>query len=156
MEAHEVLQKAIPENQASKVAKFLAVSPSYVSRWRRRPREDEEDLTATGQRSILDRVCDLIDVCFLINPKDCGLIVQHIVGHYRDLLKKHASPLDCQIRIAETVEDLMVQATEAAMNLNKEGCTDATLRELVQMRDAADLAIERVQKTMSQEDETRD
>lgn len=150
MESYEVLQKAIPELQAGKVAKFLSISADYVRRWRRRP-ADDEDPTATGQRSILDRVTDLIDVVFLINPRDTGLIVQYIVGHYRDLLKAHALPLDCQISVAETVEDLLVQTTEAVNKLNKEGCTEATHRELVQMRDAATLAIERVEATMYKE-----
>lgn len=153
MESFEVLQKAIPELQSPKVAKFLGVVAGYVNAWRRRPSDDENE-TATGKRSPLDRICELIDVCFLINPGDTGLIVQHVVGHYRRLLKTHAKPIDCQVHIADTVDDLLTQAKEAAMNLNKEGCTAATLRELVQMRDAADSAIERVQKTMSQEDQT--
>ncbi len=96
MEAFEVLQKAIPEQQSPKVAKFLGVSANYVNRWRRRPPEDD-DPNATGQRSILDRICDLIDVVFLINPADTGLIVQHIAHHYRGLLQTHASPITCQM-----------------------------------------------------------
>ncbi len=150
MESYEVLQKAIPELESPKVAKFLGISANYVNRWRRRPADDEEP-NGTGQRSILDRVTDLIDVVYLINPGDCGLIIQYVVGYYRRLLKTHASSLNCQIAIANTVEELLVEATQAANKLNKDGCTDATLRELVQMRDAADSAIERVEKTMSQE-----
>lgn len=151
MESFEVLQQAIPELQSPKVAKFLGVSANYVNRWRRRPSDDEEP-TATGQRSILDRVIDLIDVVFLINPAGTGLIVEHISAHHDELLAIHAKAIPDRKTQAATGATLLTEAVEAVNAINLSGCTADTLRELVELRDATDLAIKQVEKTMFQED----
>lgn len=151
MESYEVLQKAIPELHSPKVAKFLGVSANYVNRWRRRPADDEEP-TATGQRSILDRITDLIDVVYLINPNGTGLIVNYINAHFDGLLKTHAQPIPSRDTQAATGANLLTQATEAINRLHLEGCTPETHRELVELRDTANLAIKQVEKTMSQEE----
>ncbi|QQS33518.1 MAG: hypothetical protein IPM50_02740 [Acidobacteriota bacterium] len=150
MESYEVLQKAIPEQQSPKVAKFLGVSANYVNRWRRRPPEDD-DPNATGQRSILDRVCDLIDVVFLINPSGTGLIVEHISAHHDELLAKHARPITCRTTQAATGASLLNEAVDAVNAIHINGCTSETLRQLVELRDATDLVIKQVEKTISQE-----
>ncbi len=147
MESYEVLQKAIPELQSPKVAKFLGISANYVNRWRRRPSDDDEP-NGTGQRSILDRICELIDIVFLINPADTGLIVNFINAHYDGLLAVHAQPMPCRDLQAATSANLLTQATEAINSLTVAGCTPETHRELIQLRDAADLAIKQVEKTM--------
>lgn len=147
METYEVLENAIPKAQSGRVAQLLGVSADYVRRWRREPDSDENP-NGSGQRSILDRVCDLIDVVFLVNPDGSGLIVNHILGHYRRLLNVHAKPLDNHACRAETISDLLTQTTEAINRLNLEGCTNETLRELVEMRDSADRAIRSVEKTL--------
>lgn len=147
MQSYEVLQKAIPEQQSPKVAKFLGVVASYVNRWRRRPADDDEP-NGTGQRSPLDRICDLIDIIFLINPQDTGLVVQFIVNHWRRLLRTHSKPLTCQQQIADTVEELLDQTIEAVNEINKNGPTPEALRQLVQMRDSAQTAIDSVQATI--------
>ncbi len=149
MESFEVLQKAIPEQQSPKVAKFLGVSANYVNRWRRRPSDDDEP-NATGQRSILDRICEMLDVVFLVNPSGTGLIVEHINAHHDELLATHAKPIPCRETQAATGATLLTEATQAINSLNVHGCTPETHRELVELRDAADLAIKQVEKTMSQ------
>ena len=151
MESYEVLEQAIPQKQSGKVAQFLSVSADYVRRWRREPDSDSSP-TASGQRSILDRICDLIDAVFLVNPAGSGLIVNYINAHYDELLSTHAKPIACRDTQAATGAHLLTQATEAINSLNTEGCTAETLRELIELRDAADLAIKKVEKTMTQED----
>lgn len=148
MESYEVLEQAIPRAASGKIAQLLGVSADYVRRWRREPDSDESP-TGSGQRSILDRVCDLIDVVFLVNPKGTPLIINHIDAHYRSLLEMHAKPIgpDRESR-AETISDLLTQTTEAVNSLNLTGCTRDTLRELVEMRDAADRAIQVVEKSI--------
>ena len=47
--------------------------------------------------------------------------------------------------------NLLTQATEAINALNVDGCTDDTLTELVQLRDAADVVIKQVETTMKSE-----
>ena len=150
MESYEVLQKAIPELQSPKVAKFLGISANYVNRWRRRPSDDEEP-TATGQRSILDRITDLIDVVFLINPSGSGLIVQYIEAHHDNLLTTHAKAIPCRNTQAKAGAMLLTDAVEAVNSLNVDGCTAETLADLVRLRDSADYAIKQVEKTLSQE-----
>ncbi|MBK6589881.1 MAG: hypothetical protein IPG22_16460 [Acidobacteria bacterium] len=150
MESYEVLQKAIPELQSPKVAKFLGISANYVNRWRRRPSDDEEP-TATGQRSILDRITDLIDVVFLINPSGSGLIIQYIDAHHDNLLTTHAKPIPCRDTQARTGAILLSEAVEAVNSLHVDGCTPETLQQLVQLRDASEYAIKQVEKTLNQE-----
>lgn len=154
MESYEVLQRAIPELQSPKVAKFLGVSANYVNRWRRRPSDDEEP-TATGQRSILDRVTDLIDVVFLINPTGTGLIVEHISAHHDELLATHAMAITDRKTQAATGALLLTEATQAINSLHVEGCTHDTLRELVELRDAANVAIKQVETTISKDAQAR-
>ena len=72
MESYEVLEKAIPKKSSEKVAQLLSISATYVRRWRREPESDDAP-NASGQRSILDRICDLIDVVFLVNPAGVSL-----------------------------------------------------------------------------------
>lgn len=150
MEAYEVLEKAIPKKASEKVAQLLSVSATYVRRWRREP-DSEDSPNASGQRSILDRICDLIDAVFLVNPAGVPLIVEHVNNHYRKLIKIHASKIDCHFTRATTTAELLKESVEAVNKLNLEGCSADTLEELIQMRDAADRAIEAVQKTISEE-----
>lgn len=147
MESYEVLEQAIPKKMSAKVAQFLSISADYVRRWRREP-DSEDSPTASGQRSILDRVCDLIDAVFLVNPKGAALIVNYINGYYRNLLSLHADHITNHHHRAVHCADLLKEATDAINQLNLNGCSKETLRELVEMRDAADRAIASVEKTM--------
>lgn len=152
MESYEVLEQAIPKQQSGRVAQLLSVSADYVRRWRREPDSDASP-TGTGQRSVLDRICDLIDAVYLVNPAGSGLIVNYICSHYDGLLAVHAKPIPCRETQAAAGANLLTQATEAINSLNVEGCTPETHRELVELRQACDLAIKQVETTMSQEDQ---
>jgi len=150
MQSYEVLEQAIPKQQSGRVAQILSVSADYVRRWRREPDSDESP-NGTGQRSILDRMCDLIDAVYLVNPAGSALIVNYINAHHDDLLATHANPIACRDTQAVAGANLLTEATQAINALHVDGCTDATLTELVQLRDAADVVIKQVQETMSQE-----
>lgn len=128
---------------------MLNVCADYVRKWRREPESDDAP-RASGQRSILDRICDLVDAVFLVNPKGAGLIVNFINAHYRSLLQLHAKPILTVDSKAEMISDLLTQTTEAINHFNLEGCTPDTLRELVEARDAFWKAIEAVQSTMKE------
>lgn len=147
MESFEVLEQAIPRAASHRIAQFLGITADLVRKWRREPESDDAP-TATGQRSILDRICDLIDAVFLINPKGSALIVNFIRAHHQQLLDTHAEPLNDHQSRAETISDLLTQATEAINHLNLHGCTNDTLRQLIEMRDAADRAVKCVEKTI--------
>ncbi|MEO8649165.1 MAG: hypothetical protein ABI539_08370 [Acidobacteriota bacterium] len=152
MESWEVLELAIPRSASGRIAQMLNVCADYVRKWRREPESDDAP-TASGQRSILDRVCDLIDAVFLVNPKGAGLIINFINAHYRNLLQIHTQPIAGSESKAKTISDLLTQATEAINRFNLEGCTNDTLRELVEARDAFAAAIEAVETTMSESTE---
>ncbi|HEV7700314.1 MAG TPA: hypothetical protein VGO43_08815 [Pyrinomonadaceae bacterium] len=153
MESYEVLETAIPKQQSSRVAQLLGVTADYVRRWRREP-DNGDSPNASGQRSILDRICDLIDAVYLVNPDGSGLIVNHIESHYEELLSTHAKPIACRETQAAAGADLLTKATDAINSLHIEGCTDETLCDLIRLRDAADVVINQVEKTMSQEDQS--
>jgi len=150
MESWEVLQKAIPRSATKRVAQLLNVGANYVGKWRREP-ESEDAPDATGQRSILDRICELIDAVFLVNPSGVGIIVNYVNSHYRKLMQIHSAPIEDRDIRAKSVSDLLIQATEAINSLNLDGCTPDTLRELVELRDVTQLTIQRVEETMEAE-----
>lgn len=147
MESYEVLEKAIPKKMSAKVAQYLSISADYVRRWRREPDSDDAP-TASGQRSILDRICDLIDIVFLINPQGSALIVNHVVNHHENLLQLHAEPITDQKGCAEHSADLLKETTEAINKLNLDGVSNETLKELIDVRDAADRTISALNKTL--------
>lgn len=155
MESWEVLEKAIPRAASGRVAQLLGVGADYVRKWRREP-ESEDAPTASGHRSILDRICNLLDAVFLVNPSGAGLIVNHIIEHHQGLIETHALPFTSDGDRARSVSHLLTEATEAINRLNLEGCTDETLRELVELRDAAATTIIQVQRTMTDESGLRD
>lgn len=147
MESYEILYEAIPRGKSKIVAKLLSVSAAYVRRWRTEPESDDSP-TANGQQSILDRICDLIDAVFLVNPKGVSLIIEYINNHYRNLIETHSETINCHQSRATHCAELLKETTEAVNKLNLDGCNDETLRELIEMRDAADRAILSVQKTL--------
>jgi hypothetical protein len=147
MESWEVLEIAIPRKESKRVALLLNVCADYVRRWRREP-EGEDTPSGTGQRSILDRVCELIDACFLVNPKDAGLIIQHINNHYNNLIQIHAKPINTCEEQAKHCAELLKESCEGINKLQLDGCSKETLTELVQMRFAVDNAISAVEKTL--------
>lgn len=151
MESWEVLEQAIPKKASERVAQILGVGGDYIRKWRREPESDDAP-TATGQRSILDRICLLVDAVFIVNPTGTGLIVEHIVAHHDELLATHATSINDRKTQAATGAGLLTEATQAINSLHLSGCTPDTLRELVELRDATELAIKRVQTTMTLEE----
>lgn len=129
---------------------MLGVGADYIRKWRREPESDETP-SASGHKSILDRICNLLDAVFLVNPPGAGLIVNHVNEHHQSLLETHATAFKSQADRANSVSRLLTEATEAINRLNLEGCTDETLRELIELRDAASITIIQVQKTMEEE-----
>jgi hypothetical protein len=147
MESYEVLEKAIPKKASERVALLLNVSATYIRRWRREPESDDAP-TASGQRSILDRICDLIDACFLVNPRDVGLIIEYINNHYNRLIQTHSTAFSTQHCQAKKSAELLKEAVEAVNKLNLDECDAVTLIELTQLRTKTDEAIASVQQTL--------
>lgn len=151
MESWEVLEQAIPKKASGRVAQILGVGADYIRKWRREPESDDAP-TASGQRSILDRICLLVDAVFIVNPSGTGLIVEHIVAHHDELLAIHATSISDRKTQAATGATLLTSAVEAVNSIQVEGCSPDTLRELIELRSDVDLVIKKVQTTMSQEE----
>ena len=154
MESFEVLEQAIPRAQSGRVAQILSISADYVRRWRREP-DTDENVSGTGQRSILDRICDLIDAVYLVNPSGTALIVNYIQSHHDTLLRTHAQPIPCRDSQAEAGASLLTEATQAVNAIQVEGVSDNTLRELVELRDKTDFVIKQVERTRRDSDNVR-
>lgn len=147
MQSWEVLEQAIPRTATEKVAGYLNISANYVRRWRREPESDDRP-TASGQRSILDRFCELVEVVYLVNPDGAPLILHYVESHHRNLIGLHAKPFEDQPARVEFSLDLLDLAVTSARSLSVEGCTAETLNLLAKTRDAIDEAIKRCESTM--------
>ncbi len=150
--AWKILKQAIPDGQCKAVALRMKVSADYVRRWRREPLSDEAPL-ATGQTSPLDRVFDLVDAVFLVNPAEAILIVEAVNAHFKLLTEAHGIEGfngSSEQRALQSAE-LLDKAAEAVNSLNIEGVTNETLHHLVRLRGATERAIFRVTKDLNGE-----
>lgn len=111
MKTWEVLKRAIPDGQVEEVARKLSVSADTVRRWRREPESDDSPL-ATGRLSPLDRMDDLIDAVFLVNPAGAHTVADHARQHYLSLADSHALRGTAKSAAAAALDD-MVQAVNA-------------------------------------------
>lgn len=138
METWETLKRAIPDGESKAVAKRMHHHPDHVRRWRREPLSVDAPLS-TGQRSPLDRCCDLLDAIFLSNPIGAALVAEHVWGHYtklRDALNPKTQ-WDKRAHAANTLRE----AVEAVNCLNLDVDDEQTIIEIVEARDALDKAL---------------
>lgn len=150
MQSWEILKLAIPEKASERIAQLLCVRAASVRRWRRRPESDDAPLS-TGQKSILDRFCAFLDAVFIVNPKGVALIIEFINEHYRQLVNTHAPVLPTHNDRARQSSEVLREAVDVVDKLNLEGCSAATIIELVELRDKAEQTIAAVRKTMREE-----
>lgn len=148
MESWEVLRRIIPRGKSTVVARFLHVSPDYVRRWCLPPADENDD--GTGFRSPIDKVCDVIDCAFIIDPIECALIPEFITEHYRQLVRRHErvgfGGSDAR---RDAGAELLSGAVAAVNALNVEGVTDNTLDVLVQFIEAGKRVKEKVQAELA-------
>ncbi len=81
MKTWQVLRQAIPDGKVEDVAKRMNVSADTVRRWRREPLSDDAP-TESGRKSPLDRMEDLVDAVFLVNPPGALTVAAHAREHY--------------------------------------------------------------------------
>jgi hypothetical protein len=142
MEGWDTLRRAIPDGAAKAVAMRLGVTANHVRRWRREPLSDDAPL-ATGQRSPLDRIVELLDAVFLVSPAGAAFIVDHVAGHHHHLIQASLDPEHWDKR-AHTAE-LLRETVDAVNALNLDASDADTLQELREARVAIDQAIEHIQ-----------
>jgi transposase-like protein len=136
--AWKTLRSAIPSEVTSEVAKRFGVTADHVRRWMREPLSDEAPL-ASGQRSPLDRFCDLLDAIFLSNPLGTSLCVEYIREHHRRLISAAADQdWDRQAHAAHAARE----TAEAVSCLILDRTPDEeTVKEITEARDLLDAAL---------------
>lgn len=140
-EGWKTLRRAMPDRAVKGIALRLHVHPDHARRWRREPLSDETPLSS-GQRSPLDRTCDLIDAIFLTHPAGAALIVEHVKSHYEQLIEASAFDLlgpqwDRRAHAATVLRE----AVEAVNCLNLDAPDEDTIEEIVQARNELDRAL---------------
>jgi len=138
MEGWEVLRRAIPHGAAKQVALRMGVTANQVRRWMREPLSDEAPL-ATGQRSPLDRVCDLEDAVMLVNPTGVAFIVDYVAGHHHNLIQASLDPEHWDKRAHAA--DLLREAVEAVNCLNLDLPDEEAIRELLELDEKLERAL---------------
>ena len=118
MDGYLTLRTAIPRAAADAIAYALGVHGNTVRTWCREPGTDDD--AATGRRSPLDRVCDLIDAVFdldEVGEENAELIVDHIRGHL-ETLKAGRSRRAPEVReLEEKVQKAQLLITEISNDL---------------------------------------
>lgn len=137
-EGWKTLKRAIPDGAAKAVANRLNVSADHVRRWRREPLSIDAPV-ASGQRSPLDRVCDLIDATFLSNPIGAALIAEHVWTYYQKLRDAVTQQGDWDRRAHAAT--MLREAVEAVNCLNLDRPDEETIKEIVEAREALDQAL---------------
>jgi hypothetical protein len=127
MDSWRALRLAIPRGAVKAVARRLHVSADYVRRWRREPLSDEAPL-ATGQRSPLDRMLDLMDAIYVEHPRGVDLVFGVVREHYERLRGQAASRTDRR----QAAADALREASEAINALLVEMDDAETEREIIE------------------------
>jgi hypothetical protein len=150
MESWEVLRRIIPKNTRATaiVARYLHTTADYVRRWCLPPPEENDD--GTGFRNPIDKVCDLIDAAFVIDPIESALIPEFINEFYRQLVRRHErvgfGGSDAR---RDAVGELLSDAVGAVNSLNIEGVTENTLNQVVRLNEACSRIKEKVQAELA-------
>ena len=138
MEGWETLKRAIPDGAAKAVALRLRVTADHVRRWRREPLSDDAPLSS-GQRSYLDKVCELIDAVVLVNPIGGALIAEHVWAHYQKLRDTLSPQTEWDRRMCAATT--LHEAVQAVNCLITDAPDEQTIIEIVEARDALDQAL---------------
>lgn len=113
---YTALDAAIPRGGAERVGRILGFDEEdaghIVRRWCREP-ETRATPNGTGRRSPLDRMCQLLDAVFLVNPDGPGVLLQFLNEYVAELRRTHS--LDWNP--TESVGDILDAATDAVKHL---------------------------------------
>jgi hypothetical protein len=150
MESWQVLSQIIPHGKRKTIAYHMHISVDWVNRWCL-PSE-----TRSGQANPLDRVCQLHDAIFLMNPLGSAFVPEYLTNHRRLIVSAHAAQgfAGSEAR-RESAADLLEQSAAVVNSLNVQGATDHTLQLFVKLRAACDQNIERVQAELAQRGDGR-
>ena len=121
------------------LARCCSVSDNHAYKWLRDG--------GTGAPSDLDRLCKVIFLASTFGAegmKGAGLLVHYVREFFDVLVELSAEPYSCEHdRVVDSTE-ILREAAEAVEALSLGRPTPETLKELVELRDAAEMAITRL------------
>lgn len=121
------------------LARCCGVSDNHAYKWLRDG--------GTGAPSDLDRLCKVIFLASTFGAegmKGAGLLVHYVREFFDSLVELTVEPYSCEYdRVIDSTE-ILREAAEAVEALSLGRPTPETVKELVELRDAAELAITRL------------
>lgn len=138
--AHEILARVFNTTEKVKqLARACGVSDNHAYKWLRGG--------GTGEPSDLDRVCKIMFLASTFGAeglKGAGLISEYVREHFASIQEMSAEPYASEHdRVIDSAE-LLREAAEAVEALSVGKPTQDTVRELVELRDKAEAAINRL------------
>ena len=138
--AYQIMARVFdtPE-KVRQLARCCSVSDNHAYKWLRDG--------GTGAPSDLDRLCKVIFLASTFGAegmKGAGLLVHYVREFFDVLVELSAEPYSCEHdRVVDSTE-ILREAAEAVEALSLGRPTPETLKELVELRDAAEMAITRL------------
>lgn len=139
-EGWKALRLAIPTGVLKEVAHRYGVTADHLRRWMREPLSDEAPL-ASGQRSPVDRACDLMDAVMLSNPVGVAHIREYIDSHHDQLLD---ALIPDEWNRREHAAELLRETVDVVNALNLDVCDEDTIAEVVEARNALDQLLKKL------------
>lgn len=138
--AHEIMSRVFDTpDKVRQLARCCGVSDNHAYKWLRDG--------GTGAPSDLDRLCKVIFLAFTFGTdgmKGAGLIVHYVREFFDSLVELTAEPYSSEHERVIDSTEILREAAEAVEALSLGRPTPETVKELVELRDAAELAITRL------------
>ena len=138
--AHQILARVFDTPEKVRLlARCCGVSDNHAYKWLRDG--------GTGAPSDLDRICKVIFLASTFGPegmKGAGLIADYVREFHVSLVELSAEPYQSDHERVVDSTSILREAAEAVEALSLGRPTPETVKELVELRDAAELAISRL------------
>lgn len=138
--AHEILARVFDTpDKVRQLARCCSVSDNHAYKWLRGGE--------SGAPSDLDRLCKVIFLASTFGAdgmKAAGLLVYYVREFFDSLVELEAEPYSSEHERVIDSTEILREAAEAVEALSLGRPTPETVKELVELRDAAELAITRL------------
>jgi transcriptional regulator with XRE-family HTH domain len=138
--AHQIMARVFDTpDKVRQLARCCGVSDNHAYKWLRDG--------GTGAPSDLDRLCRIIFLASTFGPdgmKGAGLIVHYVREFFDSLVELTVEPYQSEHERVIDSTEILREAAEAVEALSLGRPTPETVKELVELRDAAELAITRL------------
>jgi hypothetical protein len=137
---HEILARVFDSpDKVRKLARLNGISDHHADKWLRGGE--------SSSPSNLERLCKEIFLATRFDVRGAGLVADYVREFYLSLVEMSAEPYGGEHERVMDSADLLREATEAVIALQTSQPTPEALKELVELRDAADAAITRLSVT---------